>query len=34
MTQTHFQQVVTEVTIVCSSGLFLAWYIWAKLAVV
>jgi hypothetical protein len=33
MTRAHFQQVATEAIVLSSSGLFLAWYIWAKLAV-
>ncbi len=33
MTRAALHQFVTETLVVSSSGLFLAWYVWAKLAV-
>ena len=33
MTRSYFTQIATEVVMFAGSGLFLAWYIWVKVAV-
>jgi hypothetical protein len=33
MTRAYFQEIAVEAMVLSSSALFLAWYVWAKLAV-
>jgi hypothetical protein len=33
MTRAYFAEIATEATVFVGSGLFLSWYVWAKVAV-